>query len=126
MDDIFKYSDYQKYLNDWIESKPRKGRGIKLDLAKFLGITPGHVSKILNQDIHLTPDQAAKLISYLDLSEIEGKYFLSLVEMARAGSVELREIIRDRLDGFKKEWYTPSQAWTPKKGVYLQRFGNLF
>lgn len=105
---IFEYVDYQKYLNDWIHSRPKKGRGIKLALSKYLDITPQQVSKVLNENTHLTLDQAAKLITYLELSDVEGKYFLGLVELARAGSVELREIVQERLDLYSKNWEAPS------------------
>lgn len=104
MKDVLEYIDYQKYLNDWIQFRPRKGRGIKLDMANYLGITPAQVSKVLNQATHLTLAQAAKLITYLGLSDIEGKYFLSLVELERAGGPELREIIQERLDEQKSKW----------------------
>ncbi len=126
MTSVLEYKDYQKFLTDWIHSKPKKGRGIKLSIASYLGITPQQVSKVLNENTHLTLDQSAKLISYLDLSGIEGKYFLGLVELARAGSLELREIVQERLDEYKMQWESPTRTGIEKKTHTLEEMEVYF
>ena len=126
MKNILEYEEYQKYLIDWIESKPKKGRGLKAAMADFLNIPRVQISKVLNHYTHLTLAQAAKLISYLDLSEIEGNYFYSLVDMARAGGVEQRELIGKRLDNLKDQWQTPTRAGIEKKTHTLEEMEIYF
>ncbi len=125
MEDIFEYENYEKYLNDWIDSRPRKGRGIKLHLSKYLKIPPGQISKVLGRDLHLTLDQAANLIEYLGLTETEGNYFLGLVEFARAGSLKLKEIVQKRLDTYKEIWGSPSRIGLDKK-AYSQEDMEIY
>jgi len=106
MSQIFGYIDYQGFLKDWIESRAKKGRGIRRDLALHLGIIRGQLTRVLKKDIHLTLDQAGKAISFLELSKLEGHYFFGLVELARAGNNETRHLIKERLREIKKKGAT--------------------
>jgi len=106
---ITNYQEYVKYLDVWIHDRPRKGRGIKTQMAKYIGCYPIHITKILNRTAHLTMEQSAKIINFLELSKLEGQYFLCLVELARAGNNELRETIKDRMEEITEKWkYVPS------------------
>lgn len=115
MKKIFEYSDYAEFLTDWIKSRPKGGHGVKIRMAKYLGCIPAQITKVLKKDIHLTLDQAAKAITFLELSNFEGQYFLGLVELARAGSNELREIILERLSEIKKKVISPEGISKAKK-----------
>lgn len=100
---IEEYKDYINFLNDWILSCPNRGRGIKAKMAKFIGCDPIHITRVLRRDLNLTLEQTAKLITYLELTELEGKYFLGLVEWERAGNQELKEMVEGRLNEYKRE-----------------------
>jgi uncharacterized protein (TIGR02147 family) len=100
---VFEYDDYVNFLSDWILSRPKRGRGVKTEMAHYMGCLPAHITKVLNRDVHLTLEQAAKTLSFLELSSLEGHYFLGLVELGRAGNRELREIVMERLEELRKK-----------------------
>ena len=130
MKTIFEYKDYADYLNDWIISRPKKGRGIRREISLSLNCHPTHITQVFKKRAHLTLEQAAKLIRYLALSDLEGNYFLGMVEKARAGNQELRDLIDWKQERIKKEW-TALRRFKPKrfefsdedKAVY---YGNWF
>jgi len=100
---VFEYDDYVNFLGDWILSRPKKGRGVKSEMAHYMGCLPAHITKVLNRDVHLTLEQAAKVLSFLELTSLEGHYFLGLVELGRAGNRELQILILERLSELKKK-----------------------
>ncbi|MBD63607.1 MAG: hypothetical protein CME62_00235 [Halobacteriovoraceae bacterium] len=90
---VFDYKDYKKYLNEKIADMPSKGRGVKLALSKHLRCQTAYISQILNQHINFSLEQAVKVSDFFGHSKDEAKFFLLLVQMARAGSKELEEFI---------------------------------
>lgn len=107
---VFEYDDYVNFLSDWITSRPKKGRGIKTEMAHYMGCLPAHITKVLNRNVHLTLEQAAKVLPYLELSSLEGHYFLGLVELGRAGNKELREMVQERLEELKTKIQDPRRV----------------
>ena len=93
MKTIFEYEDYADYLNDWVTSRPKKGRGIKREISHSLNCHPTHITQVFKKKTHFTLEQTAKIVRYLALSDLEGNFFLGMVEKARAGNQELRELI---------------------------------
>jgi len=114
---IFEYEDYVSFLTDWISSRPKKGRGIKTDMAHYMGCLPAHITKVLNRSVHLTLEQAAKTLSFLELSNLEGHYFLGLVELGRAGNKELQDLIFERLEGYREQIQTAKRAGAKDHGL---------
>lgn len=100
---VFEYDDYVNFLSDWIISRPKKGRGVKTEMAHYMGCLPAHITKVLNRDVSLTLEQAAKVLTFLELSSLEGHYFLGLVELGRAGNNELRDLIIERLEELREK-----------------------
>ncbi|RLA62210.1 MAG: hypothetical protein DRQ88_08550 [Epsilonproteobacteria bacterium] len=130
MKTIFEYEDYADYLNDWIISRPKKGRGIKKEISLFLNCHPTHITQVFKKKTHLTLEQAAKLVRYLSLSDLEGGFFLGMVEKARAGNQELRDLIGWKQDKIKKEW-TALKRFKPNKFEFSDEdkevyYGNWF
>jgi uncharacterized protein (TIGR02147 family) len=114
MKTIFEYKDYADYLNDWIISRPKKGRGIKKEISLALNCHPTHITAVFKKKNHLTLEQAAKLIRYLALSDLEGNFFLGMVEKERAGNQELRDLVEWKQERIKKEW-TALRRFKPKR-----------
>ncbi len=88
---IFTYEDYKLYLRDWIEQRPKKGRGEINAMAVHLGINSSLLSAILNTERNLTTEQAFDLNIYLGHEELESDYFLTLVSIERAGTYKLKD-----------------------------------
>ena len=75
MEKILQYSDYIDFLSDWISSRPKKGHGVKSKMSNCIGSVPAQITQVLKKEVHLTPDQAAKMITFLELSNLEGEFF---------------------------------------------------
>jgi len=115
MEKIFNYTNYQVYLNNWIENMPKKGRGMRRALALHIGIPQGQLTRILSGDFDFTVDQAVKAISFLELSKLEGQFFVGLVELARGGNMETREMKQERLAEIKKQAMSPESIQNAEK-----------
>lgn len=94
---LFEYEDYKTYVNSWVESQERGGYGQYSRFAETLSITSVAVSQVFKGSRDLNLEQALKLANYFGLSEIESKYFLLLVEKARAGTKELKDFFNKQL-----------------------------
>lgn len=94
MINIFEFENYKDYVNKWITSRPKKGRGELLRISKSLRIHSTLVSHIFRGDKHLSLEQASDLTLHLGLEELETQYFLILVQIAKAGSQSLLNILK--------------------------------
>lgn len=88
--DIFSYIEYRKYLKDEISSRPKRGHGVRMAMARSIQCPPSHVSQILSAVSHLSLEQAESLNEFLAHPPAEADYFLLLVQLARAGTPSLR------------------------------------
>lgn len=88
---IFTYEEYKQYLRDWIEHRPKKGRGEINAMATHLDINSSLLSAILNTERNLTTEQAFDLNNYLGHGELESDYFMALVSIERAGTYKLKD-----------------------------------
>ncbi|OQW46980.1 MAG: hypothetical protein A4S09_16175 [Proteobacteria bacterium SG_bin7] len=95
---IFDYKNYKKYINDRIENMPKRGHGQYRKLSHFLSVNSVNVSQIFRGDRDLTIEQACELCEYFGLSDLEGQYFLGMVEYNRAGTHKLKKMIMKRLE----------------------------
>lgn len=103
---VYSFTDYKKYLQKWIESRPVKGRGVLSSMAKHLRSQSSFLSQVLSGTINLSAEQAFDLSSFLALTEEERDYFLLLISLARAGSSNLRSHLKKQVElareaGFK-------------------------
>lgn len=94
---IFDFSDYKQYIHDRIENSPAKGRGLKLQMARALGVQTAYISQVLNKDPHFNLEQAMRLNDFWGHSKEESRYFCLLINLARAGTHELREFISEEI-----------------------------
>jgi uncharacterized protein (TIGR02147 family) len=94
---IFEYTDYKVYLTEKIHSLPSRGRGVKLKIAEYLHCQNTFISQIFKGDPHFSLEQGIKLNTFFDHSKEEGKYFLNLIHLARAGSDDLKQYYQQEL-----------------------------
>jgi hypothetical protein len=98
---IYDYVDYKRFTIDLLEAMPNRGRG---QFTKFAEIAQTHkatISQVFRGDHHLFPEQALRIAMHLGLSANHARYYVLLVNHARAGSADLRtlyeaEIVRER------------------------------
>jgi uncharacterized protein (TIGR02147 family) len=98
---IFNFSDYKRFLNDYIASQPKKGRGLVKAISEHLGVDPSAVSQVLSGDRDFTEEHAILVSQYVGMNEIEAEYFMTLVKIERAGSVTLKKHYQKKRDDLK-------------------------
>jgi uncharacterized protein (TIGR02147 family) len=100
--EIFDFDDYKAYLL-WREQN-WDGRGMRQALAKAMGCQPAHVSQILNGDERdFTPEQALNAHELLTHSELEGDYFIAMIQVARSGTVTLKEYYQRQMAKIRRD-----------------------
>ena len=90
MTHIRDFTDYKVFLKNWLEGRRALRRGLRSSLAKAADCQAAFVSQVLNGKPHFSPEQALGIAGFMQLSPAETKYFMSLLQLARAGTRELR------------------------------------
>lgn len=91
MTKIFEYSDYKKFILSLEKNDPRYQRGFRSKLASFVGCQNSFVSQVLTGPLNFGLEQGLKIAQFLGLTASEQKCFLLLVELARAGTKDLKQ-----------------------------------
>lgn len=100
---IFDYGDYKSYLSEVIGSKPRRGRGVRIALARALGAPVSHVSQVLGGKSHLSLEQAEGVNAFLGHTDEEAEFFLLLIQLTRAGTPALRKRLEIQLGRLREK-----------------------
>lgn len=94
---IYKYTSYKDYFNDWVKALPKAGRGEYRKLAKKLTISTTMISQVFKGDKDLSLELASELCDYLQLNDSESDYFMLLVSYSKAGSFNLKEKLKKKI-----------------------------
>lgn len=106
---IVEYSDYKRYIRDLVKSKPRRGRGLYLRLARLLEVKSSMITYIFKGKSQLSADQALLVAEEFELSPLERDYFLDMVHLARAVTPKTREFYQDKLAAHRKRFLNLSE-----------------
>jgi uncharacterized protein (TIGR02147 family) len=102
MKGLLKYRDYRDFLNNYIESLPKKGRGFKKNLARHLYCQTTHISQVLGKRTNFTLEQGVRAAEFIHLTSDEKKFFMILLNLARSGSKDLEAFFEEERVGFIK------------------------
>lgn len=94
---IYEFTDYQKYLEKFIQRLPGGGRGFKSKMADVLNCKTSYISLVFKGEADLSLEQAFTLNTLLNHGESESKYFLLLVQLARAGTKDLKQHLKNEV-----------------------------
>jgi uncharacterized protein (TIGR02147 family) len=97
---IYTYESYKEYVKDSLHAQ---GHGSRLKLASALNCQSAYISQVLNQDAHLSLEQAADASVYFNLNQNEEDFFLLLVQKAKAGSKKLKDIHLRKIKKIREE-----------------------
>lgn len=100
---LFFQKDYKVYLLQAIALKPAGGHGFRSQLAIAANCKPAYISRILNQDAHLSLEQGEALNEILEHDSEEAEYFLLMLQHARAGTSKLRARLEKRMQQIKDQ-----------------------
>lgn len=121
MNALFSAQEYRKFLKAWLES-PEHGRGIMTKMAQALGCQNSHLSRLMREEVHLTPDQAFEACRFMSLSEPETEYFLKLVEYERAANPRFRERLKSELEAMRRAQEDLSSRFKEQQEVGLAEY----
>lgn len=96
--ELFDYTDYKRFVRDWIASQPGGGRGQARQIALHLKVGSVFISQVFSGKRDLSVEQAFELTTYLELSSLQAKYFVLLVQQNRAGTKKLQDHYEDQLE----------------------------
>lgn len=99
---VFDFVDYKLFVNKRVQDKPKNGRGEYKRIADYLGVSSVLISQIFKGPKDLSMEQAFKTCEYFGLIELEKKYFLGLVSLAKAGTFELKKHYEKELEDLKQ------------------------
>jgi len=94
---IFDFNDYRKFVLKLIHEQPKRGRGMRSELARIMKCKTSYVTRILDGNAELSLEQAFELRDFLNLSEDEIQYFLLLVMHGRAGTEALKKNLKKQI-----------------------------
>lgn len=100
---VFDFTDYKEFIRTWVENQPKKGRGEFLNMATMMKVHTTQISQIFKGPRDLSLEQADSLADYLNFGTNERRYFLDLVNYARAGTKKLQAFYLHGLKDQKKE-----------------------
>ena len=100
---LYNYHSYKDFINDWISSLPKGGRGKYLEIATELNAHTTLISQIFKGNRDLSMEQAFQLCDYLGLNKIETDYFLLLVSKERSGNFKLKDYYQNKIESLQNE-----------------------
>lgn len=100
---IFEFNDYKKYVQKWLETRPKKGHGYYAKIAEALSISAVMISQVFSGSKNLSLEHAYLLADFIGLGLSEKNFFLLLVNYEKAGSQKLREHFRNEIKQVQKQ-----------------------
>jgi len=99
MNNLLLFTDYKAFLRKQMSSTEET----LTDLAAAAGCQRSYFSRVLNSEIHLTPEHAFNLAAHWRMQNPRDIYFLALVDYARAGTTSLKRHHFQKLNQIKAE-----------------------
>ena len=95
---IYEYVSYQSFLKGVLVERSQKNSSYSLRaMARQLGLLPSLLSEVLKGSRHLTEENAVFVAEKLGLQEKERLYFRTLVQLGRAKSPEVKQVLLNQL-----------------------------
>ncbi len=100
--DVFKYTDYRKFLRDAYEALKSKGTGVSYrSVCRDVGIkSAGHLSLILNGKANISEVLAHGFADYFGLTGRRKEYFLNLVSYNQSSEYGAKRDAFDQMMAF--------------------------
>jgi uncharacterized protein (TIGR02147 family) len=126
---IYDYTEYKRFLNDWIHAMPKQGRGQARRLSEHLGVNSVVVSQILSGSRHFSIEHALDAAKFFALDERATDYFLTMVQLARAGTAALEAhhakklaLMRAQNANLKNRVIEHRELSDPDKGIFYSNW----
>lgn len=120
---IFAYTDYRKYLVDWMDAKQAQERKFnRSEMHRRLGLpnTRSYLSDVLSGK-EVSATFVERFVTALELSGEEARFFRVLVRFNQSTSPEERELAFDQLVSLNR---TPRTVLDPRHYRYYRNWWN--
>lgn len=124
--DIFDYKDYKAYLRAVISSRPKGGRGVRLALSRAISCPVSHISQVLSGRSHLSMEQAEGINTFLGHTHEEANFFFLLLQLARAGSTQLRQRLELQIQKILEKRLVLRERLGIKAGLSLENQATFY
>ncbi len=102
---VFEYKDYKKFIIDWIDKGPLRGRGLRKQLSEAIGCQTPFITHVLAGTYHFSLEQTEACARWMGLGELDTDFLLLLVMHQRAGTKGLEKILAKQISQ-KREQHT--------------------
>lgn len=99
--DFSKITNYRLFIRSYLEKRSPNGRGEIGKLAHSIRVHSTFVSQVLAGTKDFNMEQSFGVADYLELTKIERKFFLLLVQRDRAGTKDLKNYFTAEIDELK-------------------------
>lgn len=100
---VFSYKNYKTYLKAFLAAQAGAGHGQRSRWANVMKCHTTYISQILNKEANCSLEQALRLSQHLQHNDIERRYFLLLVQLAQAGSNDLKKIFEIEINAIQEQ-----------------------
>ena len=101
--DIYDYSDYKKFVKDWVKQQAKSGRGQWSRFARHLQLSNVQISQIFQGDRNLSNEQSYFLAKLLELTPAETKYFQLMLQYQLASNHNYKSHLAEEMKINKQE-----------------------
>jgi uncharacterized protein (TIGR02147 family) len=99
---IFDFDTFDSYFDD-ILSTHKSDRGYRTKLARAARVHPSYITRIVDGNARITPDQGAALADFWGLIADEKEFFHWLIVKGRAGDPALKSLADRRLRDLREQ-----------------------
>jgi uncharacterized protein (TIGR02147 family) len=122
---IFINHDYRAVVQAKMKENKEK-RGYQSILATVAGCQQSFFSQVLKDKFDLSADQGMKLARFWDFGELETEYFLALIQLSRAGSMEYKRYLQRRLQSLRQRQSAVTDKFTQNENLPAELYGTYF
>lgn len=108
METPFEFQNYKAYLRATADAQ--ETRGFLAKLAEAAGCQRPYLSKVLNEHVHLLPEQLYGICDYLNLNSYEKEYLMLLLEMERSGKPAYTRHLEKKIQDLKSRYEHEQKA----------------
>lgn len=101
---VFDFYDYKAFISHLERERSHISRGFRSRLADAVGCNNAFISQVLNSHANFSLEQALRICGHFELQAQEERYFLLLVDYARAGTPALRKYFKNLLDEIREQY----------------------
>lgn len=120
MTSLFNFKDYKLFLKAVEAERASVQRGFRSRLSEVLNCQNAYISQIFNTHSHFSLEQGFKISVFLKLSASETKYFLLLIERARAGTKELAQHFSKDIEAMRETHFNVTERLPEAKTLSLE------